>query len=100
MAEHKVTIDVETATETATQPEDVERIRREAGLEEGDLPPRGVPAGASSDEGYNDDDDVDTDRSHDHDIDLALAHHIPEAEDQPVGVPDGAARDDELPPEH
>lgn len=39
----KVMIDAETATETVTQQEDIERIRREAGVEEGDPPPRGMP---------------------------------------------------------
>ena len=46
--ERIVTIDVETATETVTQPEDVERVRREAGIEDGTPPPRGEEPGASS----------------------------------------------------
>ncbi|MCW2922668.1 MAG: hypothetical protein JWM98_72 [Thermoleophilia bacterium] len=40
-----VTIDVETATETVTREEDVQRIRREAGVEDGEAPPRGEPSG-------------------------------------------------------
>lgn len=64
--DRKVTIDVETATETATQPEDVERIRREAGIEEGEPPPRGVAA---------DEDTEDFEHGeHDHRVDDALEH--------------------------
>lgn len=40
-----VTIDIETATETVTRHEDVDRIRREAGVEAGAPPPRGEPSG-------------------------------------------------------
>ncbi|MCW2956700.1 MAG: hypothetical protein JWO69_1569 [Thermoleophilia bacterium] len=38
--DRRVTIDIETATETATRPEDIARIRREAGIEEGTPPSR------------------------------------------------------------
>ena len=61
-----VTIDIETATETVTMPEDIERVRREAGLEEGDPPPRSI----SQDVGEN----VDEHGDHDHLIDDALEH--------------------------
>lgn len=41
---------------------------------------------------------VDTSDHHDHTIDIALEAHQLEQSEQPPGVPDGAARDDELPP--
>jgi hypothetical protein len=64
-----VTIDIETATESTMRPEDVERIRREAGIEEGEPPPRGEPSGSDAEverrEGHGE---------HDHRIDRALQH--------------------------
>ncbi|MCW2926264.1 MAG: hypothetical protein JWM86_232 [Thermoleophilia bacterium] len=73
-----VTIDIETATETATRPEDVARIRREAGLEEGEAPPRGEPSGEDSEAGQRSPrgesgDDTDTD----HTVDDALDARVP-----------------------
>jgi hypothetical protein len=41
---------------------------------------------------------VDPTDHHDHTIDLALEAHQLQQAQQPPGVPDGAARDDELPP--
>ncbi len=49
--ERTVSIDVETATETVTRQEDVDRIRREAGVEDGEVPPRGEPSGEDSEVG-------------------------------------------------
>ncbi len=49
--ERSVTIDVETATETVTRDEDIDRIRREAGVEDGEVPPRGEPSGEDSEVG-------------------------------------------------
>lgn len=72
--ERLVTIDAETATESATRPEDVARIRREAGLEEGDPPPRGEPSGESSEVGRDRPRGEDADGDHDHTIDIALQH--------------------------
>lgn len=93
-----VTIDVETATETATRPEDVARVRREAGLEDGAPPRRGVPSGERSEVGRERPRGSDADGQHDHTIDRALAAHARSYQHQPAGVPEGAARDDELPP--
>ena len=41
---------------------------------------------------------VDTSDRHDHTIDVALQAHQLQPSEQPSGVPEGAARDDELPP--
>lgn len=73
-----VEIDVETATETATRPEDVARIRREAGLEEGTPPPRGEPSGEDSEVGRERPRGEVGDGDHDHTVDRAL-----EARDEP-----------------
>lgn len=70
----KVTISVETATETVTRDEDVDRIRREAGLEQGTPPPRGVPSGEDSKVGdMSPRGEAGSDGNHDHTIDEALA---------------------------
>lgn len=92
-----VTIDVETATETVTREEDVHRIRREAGVEAGDPPPRGEPSGEASEVEQDRPRGSGADGDHDHSIDRALDAHAREETDQPSGVPDGAARDDEQP---
>lgn len=96
--ERKVTIDAETATETSTRPEDVARVRREAGVEDGEAPPRGEPSGEDSEVGRARPRGSGADGDHDHSIDRALAATTQDLQDQPSGVPDGAARDDELPP--
>jgi hypothetical protein len=66
--DRKVTIDIETATETVTQQQDIERIRREAGVEEGEPPPRDIAADEGGDEPFAEHGE------HDHRIDQALQH--------------------------
>lgn len=95
--ERTVRIDVETATETATRQEDVDRIRREAGLEQGDPPPRGEPSGEDSEVGRARPRGSDADGDHDHSIDRALASAGPDEASQHPDVPQGASRDDEVP---
>jgi hypothetical protein len=95
--DHPVTIDIETATESTITAGDVDRLRDEAGLGDGDPAPRTIPADASSDVAY-DDEDAGADTSGDHDIDKALDHRARDLQDQPAGVPEGAARDDDMPP--
>lgn len=73
-----VVIDAETATETVTRQEDIDRIRREAGVEEGEAPPRGEPSGEDSEVGRRNPRGQGTDGDHDHTIDRAL-----EARDEP-----------------
>ncbi len=69
-----VTISVETATETVTRDEDVDRIRREAGIEDGTPPPRGEPSGEDSEVGdISPRGEAGSDGDHDHTIDEALA---------------------------
>lgn len=94
-----VSIDVETATESATRPEDVERIRREAGLEEGEPPPRGVPSGEDSAVGQMKPRGEDRPDSGDHTIDDAMAARGERIQDMSGSAPEGAAREDPLPPE-
>lgn len=91
-----VTIDIETATESTITDADLTRLRSEAGLTSEAAPPRTIPEGASSDVAYEV--PAGTDVSEDHDIDEALAQRGRETEEaQDADVPEGAAREDEVP---
>lgn len=90
-----VTVDAETATETVTRQEDVDRVRREAGVDSGDPPPRGEPSGEDSVVGRARPRGSGADGDHDHSIDRALDRVAPKESEQHPDVPQGAARDDE-----
>ena len=94
-ADHPVTIDIQTATESPITEADVTRLRAEAGLTDETPEPRITPAGASSDVAYAEDEEGDDD------LDRALEQRgrALEDTDAEAGVPDGAAREDEMPPD-